>query len=77
LEQAKLEELEGGDSRVADEEDYDDMEDVGMDHNHRYGGYGGGTNDDGKDDGDDDVLGRPRPSALAGNLHRVIFMYPE
>lgn len=72
LEQAKLEELEGGDSRVADEEDYDDMEDVGVDHSNRYG-YGAGSNDDGKEDGDDDALGRPRPLPLAGDASHSIW----
>ena len=67
LEQAKLEELEGGDSRIADEEDYDDMDDVGIDGHNRGFGYGV-THDDGKDDGEEDTLGRQRPSALGGEV---------
>ena len=67
LEQAKLEELEGGDSRIADEEDYDDMDDVGMDHTRGYGFGGSGSNEDGKDDADEGGIGRPRPNPLGGN----------
>lgn len=52
LEQAKLEELEGGDSRIADEEEFGDGDDLGMEHSRprAYGSYG-----ESKDESVDDI----------------------
>lgn len=65
LEQAKLEELEGGDSRIVDEEEFGDGEDGGLDPIRRRG-Y---PFDELKDGNTEDLIARAQQAGtnLSGN----------
>jgi hypothetical protein len=59
LEQAKLEELEGDDSRIVDEEEFGENEENGIDSAVRRRGYPfGDESKDGNNDDGNDVIGR-------------------
>lgn len=67
LEQAKLEELEGDDSRIVDDEEFGEIDDTGIDSVRRRG-Y---PFDESKDGNNGDIIGRAN-SQNSSNLTGII-----